>query len=56
MSQRNTITDLLGIQGWEIEKDGIKIEDEKVFLRIGRKPGTLFRCSVCGERYLFVEN
>jgi len=53
MSQRKIITDLLGIQGWEIEKDGIEIEADEVFLRIKRKSGTPFRCSECGDQYLF---
>lgn len=53
MSQKKIITDLLGIQGWEIEKDGVKIEEEKVFLRIKRKPGIPFRCGECGNQYLF---
>jgi len=53
MSHSKIITDLLGMQGWEIEKNGIEIEDDKVLVRIKRKAGIPFRCGECGDQYLF---
>jgi transposase len=55
MSQREVITDLMGIQGWEVEPDGIKIDRGVVFVRIRRKPGTFFKCAECGSQYLFCQ-
>lgn len=53
MSLRRVCTELVGIQGWEIEPDGMAIEEDAVILRIRRKPGRGFRCSRCGEGLLF---
>jgi len=53
MSHEQCITDLLGIQGWEVVQDGIEIEKNAVFVRIQRKAGTPFEFAKCGTRYLF---
>jgi transposase len=46
-------TDLLGIQGWEVQAGGVRLEDGAVIVRIRRRPGTGFRCGQCGEGLLF---
>jgi len=50
MSQEDTSTALLGLQGWEIMENGMTIEEDGgVTISIVPKPGTGFRCSECGE-------
>lgn len=53
MSRRSLFTDLLGIQGWEVEPDGIGLENGAVIVKIRRRPGDGFRCGQCGEGLLF---
>lgn len=53
MSQRQIITDLLGIQGWEVEAGGIAVEGEEVVVKVRPVAGRGYRCSGCGEGYLF---
>lgn len=53
MSLRRVCTELLSIQGWEIEPDGIGVEDGSLIVRIRRRPGRGYRCSRCGEGLLF---
>jgi transposase len=50
MSQEDTNTELLGLQGWEIMDNGMTIEEDGgVTISIVPRPGTGFRCSECGE-------
>lgn len=51
MSQNHIVTDLLGIQGWEVE--GIQIVGETVRISIRRKRGHGYCCCGCGTRYLW---
>lgn len=50
MSQRNLITDLLGIPGWKVEK--VLLEGEEVVVSIERMGGG-YRCRGCGDTFLF---
>lgn len=56
MSQRKLCTELLQIQGWEVEPEGIELKEEFLLIRIRRKPGCGYRCSRCGEGVLFVHD
>ena len=53
MSLRRVCTELLGIQGWEIEVDGVAIEEDALVIQIRRRPGCGYRCGRCGEGLLF---
>ena len=53
MSQRQNITDLLGIQGWEVEPGGVTLEGEAVVVKIRPVAGSGYRCGGCGEGILF---
>ena len=51
MSQKSLFTDLLGIQGWEVES--VQEEGEDVVVGIRRRQGAGYRCGRCGEGLLF---
>ena len=53
MSQRTICTDLLGIQGWEVEPEGVLIEEEAVVVRVRRRSQGGYVCSGCGQGLLF---
>ena len=53
MSRRSICTDLLGIQGWEVEPDGVLIDGGEVVVRVRRRSATGYRCSGCGQGLLF---
>ena len=53
MSRGVLFTDLLGIQGWEAEPDGVYREGGAVIVKIRRRPGSGFRCGHCGEGLVF---
>jgi len=44
---------LLGIQGWEVVPDGVRIEGERVVVAIRRRAGRGYRCGRCGTGVLF---
>jgi transposase len=52
MSQNSLFTDLLGIQGWRVKADGVRIEEDGVVVEIEPKR-TGFRCACCGQGVLF---
>jgi len=47
MARNNVCTDLLGIQGWQIGEEGIRIDQEDVIVPLHRKAGTGYVCSGC---------
>lgn len=52
MARKELCTDLLGIQGWEVERNGVRIENDEVIVTI--KPGQPGHvCSGCGQPVLF---
>lgn len=53
MSQVQGITDLLGLQGWEVVENGVSIEEDCVVIAIARRAGTGYRCAGCGQGFLF---
>jgi transposase len=54
MSKTNILQDLLGIQGWRIAQNGIRIEEDgAVSVRIEPEPGSGHFCGRCGEGVLF---
>jgi transposase len=53
MSHRQIITDLLGLQGWEVVDNGIRLEGDSVVVSIRRRPGSGYRCRGCGQMFLF---
>lgn len=53
MSQRQLISELLGLQGWEVMEDEVRIEEEEFVVPVVRQEGTQFRCSGCGQGFLF---
>lgn len=52
MSQVQLITDLLGIQGWEIVENGIEVSDKEVIVHIERCEHTGYRCAGCGQCFM----
>jgi len=52
MSRRSVITELLGLQGWNVAKDGMTIGEEDVVVGIERERGLGYECSRCGETTL----
>jgi transposase len=53
MSHLEGITELLGLQGWEVVENGVRIEEEQVVISIARCAGTGYRCAQCGQGFLF---
>ena len=53
MSQRQLISELLGLQGWEVMEDEVRIEEEEFVVPVVRQEGTEFPCSGCGQGFLF---
>jgi len=53
MSQGQLISELLGLQGWEVMADGVEIGGEDVVISIVRREGTGYRCQVCGQGQLW---
>lgn len=53
MSQGQSITDLLGLQGWEVVENGVSIEADGVVIAMARSAGTGYRCARCGQGFLF---
>jgi transposase len=53
MSRKHIVTDLLGIQGWEVEPEGVRIEGEAVWISIRRQSGHGYRCRGCGGVYMW---
>jgi len=54
MSKTSVLQDLLGIQGWRIVQNGIRIEEDgAVTVRIEPEAGQGHFCSRCGEGVLF---
>jgi transposase len=52
MSRWTVITQLLGLQGWKVAREGVAVGDEEVVVRIERVRGVGYQCSRCGERTL----
>jgi len=53
MSRQNQSTLILGLQGWEIMSDGVRIEETgEMVISITPISGTGYRCSHCGEGVL----
>jgi len=44
MSGNETITELLGLQGWEVMENGVQMETNEVFVSIRRRTGNGYRC------------
>ncbi len=53
MSPEQIISDMLGLQGWEIVEHGVSIEADRVVVSIERCGGTGYQCSRCGQRFLY---
>jgi transposase len=53
MSQGQLINDLLGLQGWEVMEDSVRIEEDGVVFPVVRCEGTAYRCAECGQGFLF---
>lgn len=53
MSQNKVITDLLGLEGWEVSEQGVVIEREEVIVSIRRRRAEGYRCRGCGQKFLF---
>lgn len=53
MSQNEGISELLGLQGFEVVENGIEIGEEGVVVTVARREGTLYRCSGCDQGFLF---
>jgi transposase len=53
MSLIQSITDLLGLQGWEVVENGVAIEEDCVVIAIARCQGTNYCCGGCGQGFLF---
>lgn len=53
MSQEQLIKEMLGIQGWEVMEEHVSLGEGKIVVPVVRSPGTLYRCSGCGQGYLF---
>ena len=53
MSRKHIVTELLGIQGWEVEPGAIRIEGTTVRIGIRRQKGRGYCCGVCGTKYLW---
>jgi len=53
MYQRQIITDLLGLQGWEVVDNGVEMEGESVVVSIRRRPGSGYGCRGWGQMFLF---
>ena len=52
MSRNDVLTDLLGLQGWEADTAGIRMDGDTVTVPIRRQCGHGYECSRCGERLL----
>lgn len=50
MSHLELVTDLLGIQGWGVVRDGVSISEQGVCVRIERSAGNVLECGGCGAR------
>lgn len=53
MSQHQSIADLLGLQGWEVVDNGVRMEGESVVVSIRRRAGSGYGCRGCGQMFLF---
>lgn len=53
MSHVQHITDLLGLQGWEVVENGVRIEEDGVVIAIARCAGAYYQCAKCGQGFLF---
>lgn len=53
MSVDHQSTWVLGLQGWVVERRGVRLEGETLVLPVKRKRGQGYRCSRCGEGVLF---
>jgi transposase len=53
MSQYERISELLGLQGFEVVENGMEIGETEVVVTVARREGTLYRCSGCGQGFLF---
>ena len=56
MSRKDVVTDLLGIQGWEVEPEGIVRDDTSVRISIRRGAGHGYRCRGCKTAYLYAHD
>ncbi len=52
MSQLEIITELLGIQGWEIVENGVEYSEDEVILHIERSEDTGYQCPGCGQTFM----
>lgn len=52
MSRWCVITELLGLQGWKVARDGVELGEEEAVVRIERRSGLGYECSRCGETTL----
>jgi transposase len=52
MSHLQIVTDLLGLQGWQVLPHGIRIEDATVYVALQRQPGQGCQCARCGQQAL----
>lgn len=53
MSADHQSTWILGLQGWTVKRDGVRLDGEIVVLGLERAPGRGYRCRRCGEGVLF---
>jgi transposase len=53
MSQIELISELMGLQGFEVIEDGVIIEEEEMVVPIVHSAGTGYRCCRCGQIYLW---
>jgi len=52
MSQMDIITDLLGIQGWEVVENGVERTDEEIIVHIERTEHTGYQCAGCNQPFM----
>ena len=52
MSEKNQSTQILGLQGWDVLKNGVREEDGALIISIVHAPATGFFCSKCGTGVL----
>ena len=53
MSEDHQSTWILGLQGWVVGRQGVRLDGGTLVLSVEHAPGTGYRCSRCGEGVLF---
>jgi len=53
MSQEQVISELLGVQGWEVVDGSVDMSEDDVVISIVRCEDTRYRCKGCGQGFLW---